>query len=259
MKRKRNKEKRIDPLSYRERHYRQRVTADGLIPCRVTVCETDLLILADHDVREEATRLVLHYRSQLEGYISRFPDFLSSLVPLPEDTLACPIARAMLWAGRIAGVGPMAAVAGAIAEYVGTDLIHSGITGEILVENGGDIFLSRQRSCSVAIYAGASPLSNRIGIRISTALMPLGVCTSSGTIGHSLSFGQADSVTVLARSTPLADAAATRIGNEMKARTDIDHALAVARALPGLIGVVIVHRDQLGIWGGIELVPLTGS
>ncbi|MFH1215891.1 MAG: UPF0280 family protein [Pseudomonadota bacterium] len=250
------KGKRPDPLSYKERSYRQSVASEGLTPCRITICETDLFILADCDVKDIATRLVMHYRSQLEGYIARNPAFLRSLSPLPMDVTACRIVKAMIQAASAAGVGPMAAVAGSIAEFVGRDILQSGCSTEIIIENGGDIFLSRSQASSVSIYAGTSPLSNKIGLNISPSMTPLGVCTSSGTIGHSLSLGQADSVTVLAPSTPLADAAATRLGNEIKKKTDIQHAIEIAKTLPGLTGVVIVQDDRLGVWGEIELIPL---
>jgi ApbE superfamily uncharacterized protein (UPF0280 family) len=106
----------------------------------------------------------------------------------------------------------------------------------------------------VAIYAGESPLSYRIGIRLPAAMMPAGVCTSSGTVGHSLSAGKADSVTVVAASTALADAAATRIGNEVGNGCDIGRALELAAEISGLSGVVIVVGEELGAWGEIELV-----
>ena len=93
----------------------------------------------------------------------------------------------------------MAAVAGGIAECVGQGLLDAGHK-EIIVENGGDLFLSRSVALTVSIFAGQSPLSNRLGLNIVPEQMPLGICTSSGTVGHSLSFGLADSVTVVADS-----------------------------------------------------------
>lgn len=259
MKKKRSTEKKPSPLSYQKRDYRQTMQTEGLLASRISVCETDLFILADGEVQDAATRLVLQYRSQLEGYIARNPAFLRSLSPLPLDPTASPIVKAMLRAGIAADVGPMAAVAGTIAEFVGRDMLRSGLVTEIIIENGGDIFLSRKSDCTVAVYAGTSPLNNKIGIKIPQSLSPLGICTSSGTIGHSLSLGEADAVTVLAPSTPLADAAATRLGNEMKRQTDINHAITVAQSIQGLTGIVIVHGDQLGAWGQIELVSLAGS
>jgi ApbE superfamily uncharacterized protein (UPF0280 family) len=152
----------------------------------------------------------------------------------------------------------MAAVAGAMAEYVGRDLLAAGIE-EIMIENGGDIFLKRQKECLVAIFAGQSPLSQQVGIQIPVARMPLGICTSSGAVGHSLSLGKADSVTVLSPSTPLADAVATRLGNEVGAKGDINRALQVAQSIPNISGVVIILDNQLGAWGAVDLVEIPGS
>lgn len=249
------RKKDIDPASYRKRSYRQEIDHEGLVSFEVQVRETDLHILADTDLQDEAYRLVLRYRYQLESYGQAHPDFLSSLNPLPFDATAPLIAKEMLKAGKAAGVGPMAAVAGAVAEFVGKDLLKQGAK-EIIVENGGDIFILRQKECTIGIFAGTSPLTNKVGIKISQENMPLGICTSSGTVGHSLSFGQADSVTVLAQSVSLADAVATRLGNEIKQDQDINHALEVAQNIGGILGVVIVRGQQLGAWGDVELVKL---
>ena len=241
--------------SYRQRSYRAIIGAEGLRKSEVLVRETDLQILASKDVKERATHLVLQYRAQLENYLTRRPAFLTSLVPQPFDPLAPPIAKAMLQAAQDTNVGPMAAVAGAVAEFVGSALLDE--SEEIIVENGGDIFMSLQRDSVVAVFAGESPLSYRLGIKISSNRMPLGICTSSGTVGHSLSFGSSDSVTVLAPSTVLADAAATRLGNELKDDNDLNFTLAVAESLPGISGVLVIMGEKLGAWGEIELVRLS--
>ena len=246
------------PASYRQRTYRNTVNAGGLVSSVVTVRETDLHILAAKPMDDQAYDAVYLYRNQLENYLARNPDFLTALAPLPPDPLAPPIVRAMLEAARAAQVGPMAAVAGAMAEYVGRDLLAAG-TDEIMIENGGDIFLKRQKECLVAIFAGQSPLSQRMGIRIPAAQMPIGICTSSGAVGHSLSLGKADSVTVLAPSTPLADAVATRLGNEVSGRGDINRALQVAQSIPDISGVVIILDNQLGAWGAVDLVEINGD
>ena len=222
----------------------------------ITLQETDLHILAEQEVRAPAHDLIVTCRSQIENYIASHPLFTSSLTPLPLDNLAPAIIQAMLQAALVAEVGPMAAVAGAIAEFVGRGLIKSGLTSEVMVENGGDIFLLRKQECLSAIFAGESPLSNRIGLRIAPEQMPLGICTSSGSIGHSLSFGMADSVTVLAHDTALADTAATRLGNELKGDEDMNQTLEVAKNIPGLLGVVVVKNEILGVWGDVELVKI---
>lgn len=253
---KRKKTPKPAPASYRQRDYRNLVSAGKLAAFHVQVRETDLHILATRDLTVEAEAAVLRYRAQLEGYLADHPTFLPALVPLPLDPLAPPLVKEMLWAGIAAEVGPMAAVAGAMAEFVGRDLLALAGVQEVSIENGGDIFLARQEACVVAIFAGTSPLSNRVGLRLPSARMPLGVCTSSGTVGHSLSFGTADAVTVLAASTSLADAAATRIGNVVHSGRDLDQALAVAQAIDGIQGVVVIKDEQLGAWGEVELVRL---
>lgn len=245
--------KKKTPSSYQKRSYRNIVDPSGLVSSYVTVRQTDLHILAPAVVEEQAYHFVYQYRNQLENYIASLPDFLTALLPLPLDPLSPPMVREMLKAAAAAGVGPMAAVAGAIAEFVGRDLLAAG-QEEVIVENGGDIFLSRKKECTAAIFAGESPLSNQVGLRIKPGQMPLGICTSSGTVGHSLSFGKADAVTVLARSTLLADAAATRLGNEVKDKRDINKALGIAEKIPGLMGVVIIKDRELGAWGEVELV-----
>jgi hypothetical protein len=253
-----NKRK-VNPESYSDRVYRKLLTHTGLVSAKVRVEETDLHILAGQDVTEQATDLVLQYRAQLEKYIVKNPRFSASLNPLQEDKVAPPLIRDMLDAGLAAGVGPMAAVAGTIAEYVGKGLVSSGLQ-EVMVENGGDIFLQRDYDCSIAIFAGESPLSYKVGVRIASTRMPIGICTSSGTVGHSLSLGEADSVTVISRSTPLADAAATCIGNEVgctgDARTGIQSGLAKAAEIPGIIGVVVICGEIMGAFGDVELIKI---
>ena len=254
----RKKRKKISSSAYKKRNYRQAIAASaGLVSNFVTVKETDLHILSAGNIEEEGYHFVHRYRNQLENYIGSHPDFLTALIPLEPDVLAPPIIKDMLQAATAANVGPMAAVAGAIAEYVGRDLLDTGLE-EVMVENGGDIFLKRNDDCITAIFSGQSPLNEKVGIKIPAGSMPIGICTSSGKVGHSLSLGQADSVTVLAASTPLADAAATRLGNEVSSagKENLNYALEVARTIPGLLGVVIICGEQMGAWGEIDLVGL---
>lgn len=247
------------PESYRERNYRLISSGKKLASSRVHVEETDLHIFADSDVSATAREQVLRLRLQLETYIYKNPSFVSSLVPMAMDLLAPPLVREMLQAGRDAGVGPMAAVAGAIAQYVGNALLHAGMR-EVIVENGGDIFLSQVEDSTVAIFAGQSPLSYNVGIRLSREKMPCGICTSSGTVGHSLSFGDADSVTVVADSAILADAVATRLGNEvgrgLGGRAGVNRALECAKTFCGVRGVVVICNEVMGAAGDVELVSL---
>jgi len=238
---------------YRERHYRHSLGHERLVAFEVAVKETDLFILADSCLATLAERVIYEVRGPIEGYIAHHPEFLRSLVPLPDDCLAPPIVREMLAAGRTCGVGPMAAVAGAIAEAVGRVLLEE--SREVVVENGGDCFLRVESPLQMGIFAGTSVLSEKLALRIRPEQTPLGVCTSSGTVGPSLSFGRADAVTVISPSAAVADAAATRIGNQMKKPGDINRALAVAPEIEGVLGAVIIMGDRVGAWGEVELVP----
>ena len=241
--------------AYEPRTYRTRMARSGLVGFRVAVQETDLWVLAARDFTREVRELVVQERQQLEAYIAGHPDFLTTLVPWPEDPFAPPVVREMIAAAAATGVGPMAAVAGALAARVGRHL--APLSPEIIVENGGDIFLAISHPATVALYAGASPLSQRVGLRLDPASSPLGVCTSSGTVGHSLSFGQADAACVLAPNAALADAAATALGNRVRGPDAIAPALEWAAGLPEILGAVIIVGKKLGAWGRVELVPLT--
>jgi len=237
---------------YEERIYRRDYITEDLKGFEVVVKETDLYICAKEDLSSEAVDSTLKYRTQIEGYIKRHPEFQTSLTPLFFDFFAPPIVKEMLRAGRIAKVGPMASVAGAIAEFVGRDLLK--FSDEVIVENGGDIFIKSKKKRKLGIYAGNSPLSNRLTIEIEGEKTPLGVCTSSGTVGPSLSFGKTDATVVISRSAALADAGATAIGNIVKEAGDIKKALEFAKKIKGVDGVLIILKDKLGAWGDIKIV-----
>ncbi len=239
---------------YQPRTYRHWVKDKGLVSFNVVVKETDLYIRASSDLKRKAQRLVLKYRQQLEGYIERHPKFLSSLEPLTVDN-APRIVTEMAEAAKKTGVGPMAAVAGAIAEFVGKELLE--LSPEVIVENGGDIYLKSATDRLIGIYAGKSPLTGKVGLEISGKDTPLGICTSSGTVGHSLSLGQADAVIVLSKSTALADAAATAIGNMIKVADDIPHGIEHAIGIKGLNGVIIIKDDKMGLWGKVKIRPIS--
>jgi ApbE superfamily uncharacterized protein (UPF0280 family) len=217
----------------------------------VKISETDLFILADSDLTDFALDAAHLYRSQLEEYIRLHPEFKTSLVPLSDDPFAPAIVKDMIAASSASGVGPMASVAGAIAERVGRKLLSKSLN--VVVENGGDIYLNIKDDISIGIFAGQSPLSGRIALRIPADETPLGICTSSGTVGHSLSFGIADAVCIKSRSAALADAAATAAGNLIKSKSDVKKGLDRAMSIRGVLGVLIVTGDTLAVEGDMEL------
>jgi ApbE superfamily uncharacterized protein (UPF0280 family) len=237
---------------YVERTYRRTVSPD-LVTFEVKVMETDLQIAAERDLSAEATEIVRALRAELESYIARDPGFKEALRPYRLRPDAREIARAMAAAADLAGVGPMAAVAGAIAERVGCGL--GAYSTQVIVENGGDIWL--QGSCEriVGIFAGASPFTGKLAVRVAADLLPAAICTSSGTVGPSLSFGKADAAAALAGTGALADAAATAIGNAARSADDIPAAIAAAQRIPGVTGALVIVGERLGAWGKVELVP----
>jgi ApbE superfamily uncharacterized protein (UPF0280 family) len=239
---------------YEKRTYRNLVKTDDLVKFEVIVKETDLLLRAERDLSNETRESVLKYRHQLETYIETNPEFQRSLIPLKNDPYAPEIVREMIRTTQLAQVGPMAAVAGAMAEFVSKDLLP--ISKEVIVENGGDIYLATSRERTIGIFAGNSPLSLKVGVVISPKDSPLGVCTSSGTVGPSLSFGKADAVCILSKSGALADAAATSVGNIVKEKKDIELGLERGKEIEGVSGVLIIVGEKMGVWGNVKLIQL---
>ena len=242
-------------MSDSEEHpYRKRVHPRDLISFRVLIKETDLLVSSSRDLTQQTKERVYHYRRQLEDYIRSKSDFLSTLLPFPEDPFAPEIIREMISATRMFGVGPMAAVAGAIAQFVGSDLLKH--TEEVIVENGGDIFVKTKRPVTVSIFAGSSRLSDKLGLIIHPEEMPTGICTSSATVGHSLSLGTADAVCIVAQSASIADAAATALGNRITKRSKLKSVVESMRGFKDINGGVVVIGKTMATWGEIELTRI---
>jgi ApbE superfamily uncharacterized protein (UPF0280 family) len=249
----------------------------GLHCFRVAVGETDLWIEASWDCRKEVERLVKYYRRQVKNYIHLHPDFLTTLEPWADDPEAPEVVTRMITASRQAGVGPMAAVAGAINYCVGLALLNgegpkeAGEKGtvnkesfqrELLIENGGDLFLSGSRQRIVGIHAGESPFSWRIGVQIDPESYRhnghsyMGICTSAGRVGHSLSMGQADAAVILSTDPVLADAVATATANRIQTPRDLKSAIEFATSIPQVTGVLLVCGEKLAVWGDLQVVNL---
>lgn len=240
-------------VNYVKRTYRNDVLTSGLVSFQVQVKETDLFIRADRRLESESLSSVYACRASIEEYIRIHPEFSTSFSPIDDDRFAPAVVRDMLRASKEAGVGPMAAVAGAVAEYVGNDILQ--YSHNVIVENGGDIFLkyTKNDDIVIGIFAGCSPLSGKARLRLRPKDTPYGICTSSGTVGHSFSSGKADAVCVISRSTALADAAATAIGNLVMSEKDIKRALSAGSRISGVEGIVIIIGDKMGAWGKVEL------
>jgi len=206
---------------------------------------------------DQVTETIVSDRHNLEAFIRSHPGFQASLEPLAlesSEALFPEAVRRMQAASRLTGIGPMAAVAGTMAQRAAEASMNSG-SEETLIENGGDIFLYCRMPLILGLYPGLrSPFKN-LALRIDPGMTPLAVCTSSGRMGHSLSFGDCDLVTVFSKDGALADAAATLGGNLVRSGEDIEPALNRLIGIEGVIGAIIIRDDKFGSVGAVpELI-----
>jgi len=205
------------------------------------------------DAFAQATAAIRRERGLLEAYLERHPEFRTSLVPVGLLPNAPEIARRMAQAASRTGVGPMAAVAGTIAQLAAEAALRAG-AAEAIVENGGDLYLASSQEVLVALYAGRSPIGSTLAFAVPAEQLPLAICSSSSRMGHSLSLGDCDLATVVATDASLADAAATLAANLVRTPADIDSALNTILAIPGIAGVLLIKDDRIGLAG--DLPPL---
>lgn len=221
-----------------------------------------LRIKSDADVEREVEEILVKAYQEVEKYIVSNPSFRTSLEPLMLDENAPKIVRDMIKAGNLFKVGPMAAVAGAFSEMVVDESVKRGAKW-VIVENGGDISLYGDKKFVISLHAGKSPLSDKLGLEINPRNKKYSICTSSSSVGHSISLGNADAVSVLAPSATIADAAATAIANEVKGESDEN---AVNRGIEfskefikqgHIDGILIIKGKKIGKVGKLsKLVSL---
>ena len=233
--------------------------------------ESDLMVGVPHNcfhpgiercVEGELVRL----RNILLDYSKRDPRFIPSLDPI--DLLTPPSGGAfslegeeaeevmtMISCGQKTGTGPMAAVAGLFAQQVGREIVASFGEMEVAVENGGDLYLRNKIDLVSVIHAGASSLSDKMAFVVPPG--EWGICTSSGTMGHSFSKGQADAVTVISSSAPLADSWATAIANRVQSADDMERELESVAGIAEILGCAIIVENQIGIRGKLEVKLLS--
>jgi ApbE superfamily uncharacterized protein (UPF0280 family) len=207
--------------------------------------ETIATILADNLSHVAAAKEgMMSARQELESYIARDPFFAITYGPYtPSD--GGKVVRRMADAAGRAGVGPMAAVAGAIA-WSGVEAMVGAGARFGVIDNGGDIALVADRELRIGIHAGASPLSDRYAFLLPPGEGIRGVCTSSATVGPSVSLGVADAVTVFSGNVASADAWATTICNELRAD---DHGVLLRLAGSDVTGVVAILGEEMVSWG----------
>ncbi|MBD3370480.1 UPF0280 family protein [Candidatus Fermentibacteria bacterium] len=237
---------------YSDRFYRDWTTDESLVRFGVRIRQSDLSVAADYDLSEMAIRALSKARREVEEYSEENPTFATSLGPVPWGDDPPEVVRSMLIAADRWDMGPMAAVAGALAESVGRFLLRYSDT--VVVENGGDVFARGDRPLSISLYPGEdSPFSHSLMVEVD-AREVVGICSSSAVVGPSLSLGCADLVTAVARCSADADAAATAIANRIKGPGDVGPVLEEERRSSGLLGLVACCGSKMGLWGELKLV-----
>lgn len=243
-------------MSFEERTYRSLVNRKRFRYFEATHLETDILAGVSHNISPDSAKQIIlksatSLREILDSYINENPVFRSTLKPVPLGTDMPEPVAALVRAANIAGTGPMAGIAGLFSSYAGTALLTKYAGEEIILENGGDIYCNITGDLNISVFAGNSPLSNKIHISIPPG--EWGICTSSGTVGPSLSFGKADAVTVLSENAVVADALATSICNMVKSPDDILPSLEIIEQIEEIKGLIIIVGDRIGIRGNITI------
>ena len=228
---------------------------DDLTTFQLVIEETDLWIAGQEDLGQPMADHVRLLRGQIKAYAAVHPEFLTSLEPLEAADRAPEIIRRMCRAGRMTGVGPMAAVAGTVAQMLGETFRER--SPDLLIENGGDTYLCSTRERSIGIL-NMPDQAVRLCVPVKAEEFPCSFCASSAKIGHSLSFGKADLVVVRSRDAALADAAATALANALTGAQAMDRVLAKAQEWEslGIDGVFTQCEGKIGVWGKMQLTVI---
>ena len=244
--------------TYEQRTYRSQFNTERFCSFEVKHLETDLWIGIDplsfkEEMIETALTKIKELRTRFDNYIKTEPFFVKSLKPYVPGEKAPSEAREMAAAAEKAGIGPMSAVAGLFAREVGETLLQNFSVNEMLIENGGDIFALLTNELVLSVFAGQSALSEKIGLVIPAEKNKIGICTSAGTVGPSLSFGKADAVVIICEDVLLADAFATAFGNKVKSPNDVEKVIHLSEKYPEILSLLIICEDNIGIRGDFEI------
>jgi uncharacterized protein len=245
---------RIDPGGvYDSRSiYRKNISIKDKYFYRLRYKYTDLFITSDRDILKELEEPVVSFYSEIEEIILNDRAFTNSLVPVKERDYYPGSIKRMCRAAYKFRVGPMAAVAGAVCDRIAEKI--SGSCGFLMIENGGDVFIKSSTPVKIGLFSSKSSFSGRLNIVIDAKQTPCGICSSSGTMGHSLSLGRSDLVTVMAGSATMADAAATAVANSILENTDIEKSISIYKKYKEVKGIIIIKDGRIGIWGKLQLV-----
>ncbi|MEN8118455.1 MAG: UPF0280 family protein [Bacteroidota bacterium] len=243
---------------FEERTYRTQFNSERFTGFEIKHQETDLWIGVDPgsfqpEMEKIAFAKMKSLRETFDNYIQSEPFFKKSLKPFHPSESAHKEAVEMAIAAEKAGIGPMSAVAGLFAREVGEEIIRNFSVNELVIENGGDIYVLLKDELVLSVFAGESILSERIGLVIPAENSKLGICTSAGTVGPSLSYGKADAVVVVCEDILLADALATALGNKVKSPNDVEKVIKQSGKYPEILSLLIICEDKIGVKGENEI------
>ena len=214
--------------------------------------ETIVTVTADEAYHPVCLEAIRRYRADLERYILEDPFFKITFEPYQCAPDAPEVARRMAEASARVGVGPMAAVAGTIAGLALKAMMKAGARYGI-IDNGGDIALVNDRPVVVGIYAGGSPIRG-LGLEVEPRDTILGICTSSGTVGPSISLGNSDAALIISKDVSLADAAATALGNRIIDKGSLATAFDFLGEIPEVSGAIGIIGDRMATYGSLPRI-----
>lgn len=245
---------------YEERFYRKWILNNSKLKTFfVKYKQTDICVSVDNNsyfvnLPDIAFSYLKLFYSELEKYILDDPKFNITFKPYIKPQANVPIIKEMMKASCRANVGPMASVAGAIAQYIGKALLEKYSINEIYIENGGDVFISSPKNVNTIFYTGNNSKFPQIKLQIESPGSSFGVCSSSGKFGHSFSFGKADAVMVVCKNTCLSDALATYFCNKIRSEEDIQKVLGLSSQYEEILGVACVYGNKLGLRGNLKII-----
>lgn len=251
-------------MEYKERSYRSRFSGDERHWFCVKFLESDLWIGVDNgsyraSMEQDIYAMLVDLRRTMDAYLLMNPGYKAALVPYDAGLEAPTILKDMSRVSHKTGIGPMSAVAGAVALRV-ADFIKSKFNvKEVIVENGGDIYADANSDMDISVFAGQSPLSERVGLHIPAAAFPCGICTSSGTVGPSMSLGRADAMMIVCRDVLQADSYATAFANRIQTVNDLQPVIDRIQTIPDILGALAVKDDRLAVCGQFDFRIFKGN
>jgi len=232
--------------------YRNNVKSREKYLWKVVYKYSDLLISSDKNIIKLAEESLKEIYRYLYKCFKEDPAFLKSLSPVALKPGYPEIIKKMCMLSAEFNVGPMAAVAGTVNEFLAEKL--NKYCGSLIIENGGDLYVKSKKDLTLGIHVKNAYFKDSLSLRIKAANMPCGVCSSSGTFGHSLSLGKCDLALVLSKSAITADAAATAAANSITCKDDILTSIEHFKTYRDIEGLLLIKDDKIGLWGRIELI-----